>query len=109
MVLLLVVLPPEITTHPSDAVVSPGGTIRFSVQATGRNLMYQWYLVVDGGDDIALTDISMDLLGSDTDTLIIRGVTEAEHEGAVYYCIVSNNAMAVESERASVSVRKFSM
>ena len=98
-------LPPVIQTHPGDAGVFPGGTIRLSVVATGRNLVYQWYRVVDGGPDIALTD-TQNIFGSDTDTLII---TEAsEDQEAVYYCIVSNDAMDVESNRATVTVREFS-
>ena len=100
-------LPPVIQTPPGDVGVFPGGTILLRVVATGVNLVYQWYRVVDGGPDIPLMD-AQNIFGSDTDTLVILEASEDQHEGAMYYCIVSNNAMDVESERATVTVRKFS-
>ena len=108
--MLFTVLPPVIITHPGDAAVPPGGTLVFSVNVTGENLVYQWYRVVDGGDDMALTDIPGlgSLFGSDTDTLIITDATEAEHERAVYYVIVSNSAGSVTSNTATATVGEFS-
>jgi hypothetical protein len=42
----LVVCPggPEIVVHPADQVAEPGMTVQLSVQATGTNLTYQWFM-----------------------------------------------------------------
>ena len=100
-------LPPVIVSHPVDTAVPPGGTLVFMVVANGENLVYQWYQAVGGGD-MALTDIPESLFGSDSDTLIFNDVTEAEHEGAMYYVIISNNAGNVTSNTATATVGKFS-
>ena len=89
-----------------DNPVAPGDTAVLVVNVDGRNLVYQWYRVVVGGDDMALTDIPGSLFGADSDTLIITDVTEVDHEGAMYYVVISNSAGEVESNRAAVFVGK---
>ena len=97
------VSPPIISTQPMDIQVAPRETVLLTVEADGRDLLYQWYRVVDDGDDIMLAD-SSEVFGGDSDTLILLEVSEAEHEGARYYVIVSNDAGSTRSNTAVVTI-----
>ena len=78
-----------------------------SAEVTGRNVMYQWFMVVDGGDDIAIADSAI-VFGGDTDTLIITQVSEAGHDGTMYYVQITNGFVTIQSNTVTITVGEFS-
>lgn len=82
---------PSITTQPASATVNAGGSVSFSVVATGTApLSYQWQL---GG--VAIT-------GATTDTYAISNVSAAQ--AGTYTVVVSNAAGSVTSNNATLTV-----
>jgi N-acetylneuraminic acid mutarotase len=93
---LTVVLPPAITTQPTNNTVSPNGSVTLNVSATGGNLSYQWQL---NGTNIA---------GANANSLTITNVSSTNI--GVYSVIVNNAAGSVTSSSvtlASVDIRMF--
>ena len=86
------VMPPDITTHPSDKSVTENGTATFSVAATGSSpLSYQWQR---DGENIL----------DETDSIYTVPVATLLDNGAVFRCIVTNTAGSVTSNDAVLSV-----
>lgn len=82
---------PVITTQPQSQVATVGGTVQFTVTATGRPAVtYQWAL---NGSAIS---------GATSDTLSVSGITAA-HAGD-YTVTVSNVLGSVTSNRAGLVV-----
>ena len=81
---------PQISTQPAAKSTAPGGSVTFSVSATGNNLTYQWKL---GGQAIS---------GATSASLTIDNV-QASHAGT-YTVDVTNSAGTVTSVGAVLSV-----
>ena len=92
--------------QPVDAMVIPGSTARFTVAAVGDLLTFQWFMVVDDGDDISLNNDENGIFGVTNENLFVTSVTEASHEGEMYYVRVSNPAGFIFSNRATLIVSK---
>jgi hypothetical protein len=88
---LTVLVPPAITTQPSNQTAVVGTSASFSVTATGTaSLVYQW--AFDGTN----------LAGATADTLLLTNV-EAAHAGS-YAVVITNVAGSVTSLLASLTV-----
>ena len=97
---------PTITLEPQiTQTVCAGESVNFMINATGGNLVYQWYKgstpLVDGGN----------IIGSNTSTLSLNSTTPGD-SATDYYCIVSNgcnpdattiNATLVVNEEPSIA------
>ena len=83
--------PPQITLHPLNQSAPVGGSVTFSVSATGSQLSYQWRR------DTA------DLPGETNPVLSLTGLTLADH-GAVFSVLVGNGAGSISSLTATLSV-----
>ena len=85
MPFFLTVSPASIITHPSNQTVAQGGTVEFSVNASGDGLTYQWQKngVNIPGNASRYEGVS---------TAVLR-INDAEVDDAgMYKCIVSNGA-----------------
>ena len=106
---------PVITLQPQNYVYPEFASALWSVGATGENLSYDWYIVYNGtayrtADAFAenhpwLNGVTGAGYGSNEagDTFFIEGIGSAL-DGALIYCVVSNEAGSVTSESAYISV-----
>ena len=106
---------PVITLQPQNYVYPEFASALWSVGATGENLSYDWYIVYNGtayrtADAFAenhpwLIGVTGSGYGSNEagDTFFIEGIGSAL-DGALIYCVVSNEAGSVTSESAYISV-----
>ena len=106
---------PVITLQPQNYVYPEFASALWSVGATGENLSYDWYIVYNGtayrtADAFAenhpwLNGVTGAGYGSNEagDTFFIEGLGSAL-DGALIYCVVSNEAGSVTSESAYISV-----
>ena len=106
---------PVITLQPQNYVYPEFASALWSVGATGENLSYDWYIVYNGtayrtADAFAenhpwLNGVTGSGYGSNEagDTFFIEGIGSAL-DGALIYCVVSNEAGSVTSESAYISV-----
>ena len=106
---------PVITLQPQNYVYPEFAPALRSVGATGENLSYDWYIVYNGtayrtADAFAenhpwLNGVTGAGYGSNEagDTFFIEGIGSAL-DGALIYCVVSNEAGSVTSESAYISV-----
>ena len=89
---LVSTIPPSITSHPSNQIVTEGEAATFSVAATGSApLSYQWQ---KGGVNIP---------GATGATYIIP-VTVLGDNGAIFSCVVSNAVGSATSNPATLTV-----
>jgi hypothetical protein len=85
------VTPPQITAQPAAPQVNQQGqTARFSVQASGDGLRYQWRR---NGVDIAGANAS-----------VYERVAQAADDGAQFSVVVSNSAGSVTSNAVGLSI-----
>jgi hypothetical protein len=82
---------PVITTHPASQTVPAGGSVTFTVVATGEGLTYQWQ---KNGTDIT---------GAINASYSITNVQQQTHAGA-YRVRVGNTAGSVTSNAATLTV-----
>ena len=106
---------PVITLQPQNYVYPEFASALWSVGATGENLSYDWYIVYNGtayrtADAFAenhpwLNGVTGSGYGSNEagDSFFIEGIGSAL-DGALIYCVVSNEAGSVTSESAYISV-----
>lgn len=106
---------PVITLQPQNSVYPEFASAIWSVGATGENLSYTWYIVYNGtayrtADALAenhpwLNGVTGSGYGSNEagDTFFVEGIGSAL-DGALIYCVVSNEAGSVTSESAYISV-----
>lgn len=88
---LTLAAPTSITAHPQNAAACEGGTVSFSVTASGSNLSYRWRR---NGTDVP---------GGTAATLTIANVTQAQ--AGSYDCVVSGACgQAVTSNPATLTV-----
>ena len=88
---------PAITTQPKSVSVKEGADVTFSVAATGETLNYQWWCEAKGGAA---------KVGTNGPTYTIKAVNVPDDNGTVYYCVVSNKAGEVTSDKATLAVSK---
>ena len=88
---------PTITKQPESQTVAENATAKFTVEATGGNLSYQWQQSTDGTN---WTDIS----GANSDTYTTEAAPDMN--GRQYRCKVSNNAGSVTSDAATLTVNQ---
>ena len=89
----------EITTHPEDILASERSWATFTVEATGRNLIYQWQYSANGGTSWSDTTLT----GYDTAALQVKasGTTDRRQ----YRCIVQDaEGNTLTSEPATLYV-----
>ena len=106
---------PVITLQPQNSVYPEFASALWSVGAKGENLSYDWYIVYNGtayrtADAFAenhpwLNGVTGAGYGSNEagDSFFVEGIGSAL-DGALIYCVVSNEAGSVTSESAYISV-----
>ena len=106
---------PVITLQPQNSVYPEFASALWSVGAKGENLSYDWYIVYNGtayrtADAFAenhpwLNGVTGSGYGSNEagDTFFVEGIGSAL-DGALIYCVVSNEAGSATSESAYISV-----
>ena len=86
---------PAITAQPKSVTVKPGADVTFSVAATGEALNYQWWRETKSGAS---------KVGTNGPTYTIKAVNIPDDNGTAYYCVVSNKAGEVTSDKARLTV-----
>lgn len=89
----------RITKHPDDVTVAAGKTASFHIEATGKDLIYQWQWSLDG-----TTWKNCTSSGYKTDTLSFRAQTT--YTGRRYRCRVSSGTDKNYSEVGVLTVTK---
>ncbi len=92
---------PTITTQPKNASAATGGTVTYTVKATGSSLNYRWQfysVLLPEWRDLENSEFG----GLDTATLTVP--VTAERAGYKFRCIVSNSAGSVTSNAATLTV-----
>ncbi|MEQ8846094.1 MAG: FG-GAP-like repeat-containing protein [Phycisphaerales bacterium] len=90
--------PPVVVTGPTNVVVDAGQRVELAVEAGGRGpFAYQWLR-----NGVAIDDAGP-FSGAEASTLVIDPASGAEAD--VYSVVISNDAGAVESSQAFVTVR----
>jgi len=99
-----IVTTPTILSNPAvSQSVCLGGSVSFSVVASGGALSYQWY-----NGATALTNGGT-ILGATSATLTINSVANSD-AGTQYYCVVSNNCSgSVTSDNATLLINAISV
>ena len=98
---LLVVLPPSITSQPTNQSLIEGQTATFAVTtAADSQLAYQWW-VNNGSNSTALQNTSR-IQGVNAATLTIADVTDSD--AAAYFVVVSNVAGMMTSSNAILTL-----
>ena len=93
---VILVAPVVITSQPDDVTVVEGNSARFTVEATGDGLTYQW--LKDGS---VLTEETGKLEGVNTGTLTVLNVMI--NDDGNYICVISNGADDSDSEASSAA------
>ncbi|MBN1981566.1 MAG: immunoglobulin domain-containing protein, partial [Chitinivibrionales bacterium] len=83
---------PQITKQPSDIEVTAGSEAVFSVEASGKQLQYQWKK-----NNTAITGA----IGA-----TYKFIAVASDSGALFKCVITNNAGFIESNEALLKVVK---
>ena len=96
VVTLKVVRPTKILTQPKDTAVTPGGTVKISVTASGDSLSYKWQYKEAG------SDVWKDLKTKSA-TVTVANVP-ASINGRKYHCIVSGTFGTITSNDATLTV-----
>lgn len=86
---------PVITSQPKSISKVRGSTGKFSVEAYGENLKYQWYVSSDGGNTWKISSGT----GNKTKTISLRATKSLN--GRKYKCIISNEGGSTESAIAT--------
>ena len=90
----------SITTQPADQNLAVGSTAKFSVEATGAGLSYQWYYRTSSSGSWKTTSLT----GAKTTTLSVK-VTEARN-GYQYRCKITDaNGKNTYSKAATLTVQ----
>ena len=89
---------PVIQTQPANKTASAGQTVKFTVEATGGSLTYQWQFKAPGTD----TWYNSSMTGAKTATLTVEAT--AGRNGQQYRCIVKNSQGTATSSAAKLTV-----
>ncbi|MDY3281253.1 S-layer homology domain-containing protein [Dysosmobacter sp.] len=87
---------PVITRQPKAVTARPGEDVTFTVAAAGEALNYQWWMVGKNG--------AAAKVGTNGPSYTIKAVNAADDDGTKYYCVVSNKAGEVTSNKAGLTV-----
>ena len=90
---------PLIMVQPTNKTAAVGDTVKFTVQATGGNLTYQWQFKAAGTS----TWYNSSMTGAKTATLQVSAT--AARSGQQYRCIVTNALGTVTSDAAKLTVK----
>ena len=93
------IYPPVITKEPEAITVDSGKTATFRVEATGRNLTYQWYTMIPADGVWLLME------GEASSTLSV--VASVHNNGWMYRCVVKNNDGEAISAAVELHVNLF--
>ncbi len=86
---------PEITNSASASEITGNGTAKFTVEAKGENLIYQWYLMDDAGGKRAVSDGvsgSFEYSGASTKTLSVKCTDVMNSVAHSYVCEVTSQS-----------------
>ena len=97
IVTLTVVTKPKITVQPVSTCVGPNYSARFTVEAEGEGLSYQWYYLKTG--ETTWRKVTR----NGTSATYVLNIA-ANHNGYKYKCVVTNAAGSVESKTATLTV-----
>ena len=89
----------KITKHPVKASVKAGKTVKFSVQAVGSNIKYQWQYSADGGK----TWKNSSGKGNQSATLTVK--TKKSYNSRYYRCRVKTSAGTVYSKKVKLTIK----
>jgi hypothetical protein len=90
---------PKITAQPEDVTIEAGEVAKFSVEATGDGLTYQWQYRADSSSNWANTGLP----GAKTATLSITA--RAEYSGRQFRCVITDkDGGSVTSEAATLTL-----
>ena len=93
---------PVIISSPGNANICEYGTTSFTVEATGTDLIYQWY-EKNGAVVTPITDGGV-YLGANSKKLSIYGATR-DMDGLVYYATITGCATPATSDQATLTVK----
>jgi len=94
---------PKITTHPKDLTVAVGGDVTFSVAASGGNLSYSWEVSNNNGASWFVLSEQGNNPSQETANLLFTHA-QANWNGYLYRCLVSNSAGSELSNAATLTV-----
>jgi len=86
-----VCIPPSISTHPTNPIITRGQSSTIGVTASGSNLQYQWYQGAKG--------VTTTLIGSNSNVLTVTPQTTTS-----YWVRVSGCSQTADSNAGTVSV-----
>lgn len=89
---------PAITAQPKSVTVTAGGSVNFTVAASGDDLSYQWEVSADGGKTWKDSPVT----GNQTATLTVPAT--ASRSGNQYRCVVRSGSAEVTSDAATLTV-----
>ncbi len=89
-----------IVSQPKDKTVAPGVKAKFSVEAVGTDVTYQWQYKTPSGTSWKNTTFS----GCTTDTLIVT--PKDSHNGYQYRCKVTRDGVTAYSNAAKLTVKE---
>ena len=87
---------PVITVQPTDQTGEVGGNVTFSVTATGDDLQYEWFVVMDG---------SPHSYGKDSSSTFTMTKLQSSYSGMQGYVVVSNAYGSVTSDTVTLTVK----
>ncbi len=94
---------PVITAEPQDVRIQNGEDAVFTVEASGEDLSYQWYVIGLWGEEPL--EEGFYFVGVDTPELtVVSDEIDCQYNGDIYYCVVSNAEGSVESRHAAYYV-----
>ncbi len=90
---------PAITTQPKSQTAAAGQTVKFTVEATGGSLTYQWQFKAPGTS----TWYNSTMTGAKTATLTVEAKTA--RNGQQYRCVITNSQGTATSSAAKLTVK----
>lgn len=88
---------PVVTTQPASQTVASGGSVTFSVAATGDGLAYQWQRSTTGG-------VSWQDIAGATSSSYTIAAADASMNGDQYHVVVQNTAGVAASAAATLNI-----
>jgi len=95
--LTVALIPPVITSDPTDQTVTEGETAQFTVTASGSVISYQWQVFEVGG--MAWADVT-----GGTSATHTTAATVMADDGAQFRCVVTNTGGSATSAAATLTV-----
>ena len=93
------VVKPQVVSQSKNVSAAAGESVRFTVQAAGGDLTYQWQFKAPGGS----TWYPSGMEGAQTATLTVPAT--AARNGQQYRCVVTNSEGTVTSDAAKLTVK----